>query len=140
MEIKIKKMKPDAIIPSYAHPGDIGMDLYSREDVTIAPGSSHLFDIGIAMEFDEGHGAIVMDKGGVAKQDVHTMGGVFDAGYRGTYLIHLFNHGTQAYKVQKGQKIAQIVVLPVMIPTLTEVDELNDSARGEGRFGSTGKF
>ena len=140
MEIKIKKLQPDAIIPSYAHPGDVGMDLYSREDYTIEPNTGHLFDIGIAMEFDEGYGAIVMDKGSVAKASVGTLGGVFDAGYRGTYMIHLFNHGKEPFAVQKGQKIAQIVVLPVMIPTLTEVDELNDSARGEGRFGSTGKF
>ncbi len=140
MEIKIKKLQPDAIIPSYAHPGDIGMDLYSREDVTIAPNASHLFDIGVAMEFEEGYGAIVMDKGSVSKQGVHTMGGVFDAGYRGTYMIHLFNHGKEAFEVKKTQKIAQIVILPVQIPTLTEVDELNDSARGEGAFGSTGKF
>ena len=140
MEIKIKKLQPDAIIPSYAHPGDIGMDLYSREDYVIEPNTSHLFDIGIAMEFDEGYGAIVMDKGSVSKQGVHTMGGVFDAGYRGTYMIHLFNHGAKPFEVKKGQKIAQIVVLPVQIPTLTEVNELSDSARGEGAFGSTGKF
>ncbi len=140
MEIKIKKLEADAIIPSYAHPGDIGMDLYSREEFIIEPNTSHLFDIGVAMEFEEGYGAIVMDKGSVSKQGVHTMGGVFDAGYRGTYLIHLFNHGTAPFVVSKGQKIAQIVVLPVQIPTLTEVDELSESARGEGAFGSTGKF
>ncbi len=140
MEIKIKKLQPDAIIPSYAHPGDVGMDLYSREDYVLEPNSSHLFDIGIAMEFAEGYGAIVMDKGSVAKQGVHTMGGVFDAGYRGTYMIHLFNHGKKPFEVKKGQKIAQILILPVQIPKLTEVDELSDSARGDGRFGSTGKF
>ncbi len=140
MEIHIKKTHQDAKLPEYAHPGDIGMDLYSREDCTIDPHTSHLFDIGVAMEFQEGYGAIVKDKGSVAKQDVHTMGGVFDAGYRGTYFIHLFNHGTKPFVVKKGQKIAQIVVLPIITPTLVEVDELSDSARGEGAFGSTGEF
>jgi dUTP pyrophosphatase len=140
MKVKIKKLQEDAKLPSYAHPGDVGLDLYSREDTVIEPGKHYLFDIGVAIEFETGYAAIVKDKGGVSKSGVHSMGGVFDAGYRGTYIIHLVNLGHEPYEVKKGQKIAQLIIFPVAIADIQEVDELSDSARGEGRFGSTGKF
>jgi len=140
MTIKIKKLEPDAILPRYAHPGDVGLDLFSREECVIPPGGHHLFSLGFALEFPNGYMAKVMDKGGVAKEGVHALGGVFDAGYRGDYLIHLVNHGDKPFEVKKGQKIAQLVMLPVEIVAIEEAQELSTSARGEGKFGSTGKF
>lgn len=142
MEVKIKQLHPDATLPSYAHPGDVGMDLYSREETTtIQPMERRLFYCGFAMEFPTGYTAIVKDKSSLPKNHgLHTMGGVYDAGYRGEYNVNLINLGDEPVTIEKGQKIAQIVILPVEIPTLVEVDELSDSARGEGAFGSTGKF
>lgn len=142
MEVKIKQLHPDATLPSYAHPGDVGMDLYSREETTIIqPMERRLFYCGFAMEFPTGYTAIVKDKSSLPKNHgLHTMGGVYDAGYRGEYNVNLINLGDEPVTIEKGQKIAQIVILPVEIPTLVEVDELSDSARGEGAFGSTGKF
>lgn len=139
MEIKIKKLKSDVKLPSYAHPGDVGMDVYSLEDKVLKPGEHYIFWLGFAMEFPEGYAAIVKDKGGVSKAGVQTMGGVYDAGYRGEYNIHLVNLYDKEYKVEKGDKIAQIIIYPVEIATFKEVDRLSESARGEGRWGSTGK-
>ena len=139
MEIKVKKLKSDAIIPNYALEGDVGLDMYSLEECDIQPGQRHVFELGFAMEFPTGFGAFVMDKGGMAFKGLHTMGGVYDAGYRGEYNVQLINLDSKPYKVSKGDKIAQLVILPVSIAKLVEVDELSDSQRGQGKFGSTGK-
>ena len=139
MKLKIKKLHKDAIIPKYAHPGDVGMDVLSLEQKTLKPGEHHIFFVGFAMEFPEGYAAIIKDKGSISKAGLHTMGGVYDAGYRGEYNIHLVNLGSEPYTVEVGNKIAQIIIYPVEIPEIEEAKELSDSSRGEGRFGSTGK-
>lgn len=126
-------------MPSYAHPGDVGLDLYSLEEATIAPGAHHRFYNGFAMEFPEGYAAIVKDKGNISKAGLHTMGGVFDAGFRGEYNVHLVNLGNKPYTFEKGDKVAQLVILPVAHAKLIETERLSDSSRGVGRFGSTGK-
>jgi dUTP pyrophosphatase len=141
MQINVKKLNPVAKIPNYAHPGDVGMDLYSTENHTLAPGERHVFPVGFALEFPTGYAAIVKDKSSLPKNfGIHTMGGVFDAGYRGEYNVQLINLGTEPCTIEVGQKIAQLVILPIIIPELVEVDELSQSARGTGGFGSTGKF
>ncbi len=139
IKVKIKRLNGEAKLPSYAHPGDVGLDLYSMEDRIIAPMEHARFFNGFALEFPEGYAAIVKDKGSISKAGLHTMGGVFDAGYRGEYNVHLVNLSQEPYTVEKGDKIAQLVILPVAIAELEEVEELSDSSRGEGRFGSTGK-
>lgn len=140
MEIKIKKLNPEAKIPTYAHPGDVGMDLYSLEEYILQPGERKHFPLGFAMEFENGYAAIVKDKGSLPKNGgLHTMGGVFDAGYRGEYNVCLINLGQEPYKIEKGNKLAQLVIYPVIIADLVETDSLSESERGEGRFGSTGK-
>ncbi|HOZ36437.1 MAG TPA: dUTP diphosphatase [bacterium] len=140
MKIKIKKLKEEAVIPHYAHPGDVGLDLFSLEDYDLKPGERRVFDLGFAMEFETGYAAIVKDKSGLPKKaGLHTMGGVFDAGYRGEYNVQLINLGPEVYQIKKGDKLAQLVIFPVVIADLEEVAELSDSARGEGRFGSTGR-
>jgi len=141
MKLKIKKLHPDAKIPDYAHPGDVGMDLYSLEDYELQPGESTIFLHGFALEFETGYAAIVKDKGGPPhKYGLHTMGGVFDAGYRGEYSVQLINLSKEPVQIKKGQKIAQLIIYPVIIAELEQVDELSDSARGDGRHGSTGEF
>ena len=139
MKIKVKKLKEDAKMPSYAHPGDVGMDLYAMETVTIAPGEHYRFWHGFAFEFPEGYAAIVKDKSSISKAGLHTMGGVFDAGYRGEYNTHLVILSSEPYTIEAGDKVSQLIIYPVAIAELEEVSELADSARGEGGFGSTGK-
>lgn len=140
MKLKILKLNPDAIIPSYVHPGDVGMDVYSVEDYTLKPGERRIFFLGFAMEFPTGYAAIVKDKGSLPKNGgIHTMGGVYDAGYRGEYNVNLINLGAEEYKIAKGHKIAQILIVPVVIAKPTEVKRLSSTSRGQGRFGSTGK-
>ncbi len=102
MHIKIKKLHPEAKLPKYALPGDVGMDLFSLEEKIINPGE-HLFVMhGFALEFPTGYAAIVMDKSSISKAGLHTMGGVFDAGYRGEYNTHLVNLSSEPYTVEEG--------------------------------------
>jgi dUTP pyrophosphatase len=140
MQIKIKRLKDDAILPKYVHPGDVGLDLYSLEDSTIQPSEVKIFYVGFALEFEIGYAGIVKDKSSFGGKGIHCVGGVFDAGYRGEYNVGLINLSGTPFEVKKGQKIAQLVIFPVAIAELVEVDELSDSARGTGGFGSTGKF
>ena len=139
MKIKVKKIKENAKLPKYHHPGDVGMDMYAMETVTVKPGEHYRFWHGFALEFPEGFAAIVKDKSSISKVGLHTMGGVFDAGYRGEYNTHLVNLSDKPYNIEIGDKVSQLLILPVEIVELEEVVELNDSARGEGGFGSTGK-
>ncbi len=139
MKIKIKKLKENAKLPKYHMPGDVGMDMYAMEQVTIPPMGHYRFWHGFALEFPEGYAAIVKDKGSISKAGLHTMGGVFDAGYRGEYNTHLVNLGAEPYTIAEGDKVSQLVMIPVAIAELEETDTLSETARGEGRFGSTGK-
>lgn len=139
MKIKVQRMREGAKMPSYAHPGDVGLDMYSMEEKVIEPGEHHIFFCGFALEFPSGYAAIVKDKGSISKANLHTMGGVYDAGYRGEYNVHLVNLGKEAYKIEKGDKVAQLIIYPVEIVELEETDKLSETSRGEGRFGSTGK-
>lgn len=141
MEVKIKRVHPDAILPKYALPGDAGMDMYAYQDVTILPGERVVIPTGFALEFPTGYVAIVMDKSSVStKLGLKNFGGVFDAGYRGEYNIGLYNMGSESQTIQKDQKVGQIVLLPVIHGKLIEVDTLSESERGTGSFGSTGAF
>ncbi len=139
MIIKIKKLKKGAKLPTYHHLGDVGMDLYSMETVTVKPGEHHRFWHGFALEFPAGYAVLIMDKSSISKAGFAHMGGVYDPGYRGEYNTLLVNLSDKSYTFEEGDKVAQLVIMPVVIAKLKEVDELSDSARGEGRFGSTGK-
>src|SRR3989339_2039307 len=139
MKIKIKKLKENAKLPRYMHPGDVGMDLYSIETVTIPPMGHYRFWHGFAMEFPDGYAAIVKDKSSISKAGLHQMGGVFDAGYRGEYNTHLVNLSDKSYTFEEGDKVSQLVILPVVIGKLKEVQKLSESAPGGGKFGNTGR-
>ena len=139
MIVQIKKLKENAKLPKYHHPGDVGMDLYAMETVTVKPGDHYRFWHGFALEFPEGHAAIVMDKSSISKLGFAHMGGVFDAGYRGEYNTHLVNLSDKSYTFEEGDKVSQLVIVPVAIAELKETDTLSESARGEGKFGSTGR-
>lgn len=139
MKIKIKKLKDGAKMPSYAHPGDVGLDLYALEEVTVKPGEHVRIYHGFALEFPIGYGGFIMDKSSISKAGLTTLGGVFDAGFRGEYNTHLVNLGNEPYTIEVGDKVSQVVILPVEIGEIIEVDELSDSSRGTGSFGSTGR-
>jgi dUTP pyrophosphatase len=139
MILKVKKLKENVKLPTYAHPGDVGMDLFAMEGATIKPREHYRFWHGFALEFPEGFGAIVMDKSSISKAGLRTMGGVFDAGYRGEYNTHLVNLSDKDYTFEEGDKVSQLVMVPVQIAEIVETDTLSESARGEGKFGSTGK-
>jgi len=139
VKIKVKKLKEGVKLPSYAHPGDVGMDLYAMETVTVKPGEHYRFWHGFALEFPEGYGAIIMDKGSISKAGFSHMGGVYDAGYRGEYNTLLVNLSDQPYTFEAGDKVSQLLIMPIEIVELEEVSELSESSRGEGKFGSTGK-
>ncbi len=142
MNIQYKRLHPDAKMPNYGHPGDAGLDLYALETKTLHPGERHIFMNGFALEFDFGWVACVKDKGSLpAHHGLHTMGGVFDAGYRGEYSVQLINLGNTSVTIEKGQKIAQLVIYRVAEARLTEINgDLSESSRGGGKLGSTGKF
>jgi dUTP pyrophosphatase len=140
MKIKIKKLNPAVRLPSYAHAGDAGLDVYSLEDYDLMPGERRVFFVGFALEFPADYAVIVKDKSGLPnKAGIHTMGGVYDSIYRGEYNVNLINLGQDAYHIARGDKIAQLVVFPVVTAELEETNELAESERGDGRFGSTGR-
>lgn len=139
MKIKIKKLKENAKLPKYHHPGDVGMDLFAMDDFVILPGEHCKIEHGFALEFPIGYAAIVLDKSSFAKAGLKTLGGVFDAGFRGEYNTGLVNLSDKPYTIEKGDKVSQLVIFPVAIVELEEAEELSESSRGTGGFGSTGK-
>lgn len=143
MNIFIQKLHASARIPSYAHDGDAGMDIYSVETVTIEPQEIKKIKTGIAIALPHGHVGLIWDKSGMSmNHGLKVLGGVIDSGYRGEVIIGLINLGRTAYTCAAGDKIAQLLVQTVCTKdavTLCEVQSLDDTARGKGGFGSTGK-
>ena len=138
--IKIKKLKPDAVLPNYAHSGDAGMDMYASEDVHIRKGERAKVPTGIAMGIPEGYVGLVWDKSGLSiNHGLKTLGGVIDAGYRGEIIIGIANLSSEDYTLEKGHKVAQLLIQKIESPVVEEAIELKDSHRGEKGLGSTGK-
>ena len=140
MQIKIKKLHDDAIVPTYGNPGDAGMDIYAVEDVVFLPGEQKRIHTGIAFEIPHGYVGLVWDKSGISfNQGLKIVGGVIDAGFRGELVASMINLSGVEQKIQKGQKFTQMLIQPVALCDIVETDTLSDSIRGEGREGSTGK-
>lgn len=140
MKLKIKKLHPNAKIPSYAHKGDAGFDLYVPEAITLLPGDRKTVPLGIAMEIPDGYVGLMFDKSSLShKYGLKTFGNVIDAGYRGEIHAGLMNQSSNPYTLEAGHKIIQMLIIPVMTVDIEESDTLNDSERGDGAFGSTGK-
>ena len=141
MLLRVKRLSEDAVIPHYAHPGDAGLDLFSIEHCELAPGASALVKTGISIELPQETEAQVRPRSGMALKHTVTVlntPGTIDEGYRGEVGVILINHGSDAFVVEKGMKIAQMIIKPVITVDIEEVDELSDTHRGEGGFGSTG--
>jgi len=144
MEIPVRVLHPDATLPSYAHEGDAGCDLVAVESCTIAAGGGRVMvSTGFSIAVPEGHGGFVLPRSGLAaKHGVTCINapGLIDAGYRGEVMVALVNlDPTHDYEVNKGDRIAQLVILPVPSATFAAVDELPVAQRGEGGFGSSGR-
>ena len=136
--LKVKKLSPDAVLPTVAHPGeDIGYDVYSAEDVTLPARGAAGVHTGIAIEFVPAAGGIVKTRSGMAKKRLMCNAGVIDAGYRGELIVLMENLGEEAYFICKGDKIAQLLEHPVLAGEVIE-DELSDAVRGAKGFGSSG--
>ena len=134
------KVKLDgAKIPTRAHETDAGLDLYSREKVIIFPNESYIFDTGVHIELPQNSVGLLKSKSGLYMKHHITSEGVVDEGYTGSIRVKLVNHGNEPYMVNKGDKISQLVILPILKPTLEIVDSLEDTERGENGFGSSGK-
>lgn len=140
MELQLQQLDPSAKAPEYVHPADAGMNLYTVESKSLQPGERYAFATGWAMAFPPNYVARILDRSGLAVHaGIHCLAGVIDANYRGEWKIVLINHGAQPYDIQKGDKIAQVVFMPIERAMPRVVPQLNDSERGSGGFGSTGR-
>ncbi len=139
MELRYKKLHPDAKVPTYAHATDAAMDLYTVEDFLLAPGERKSVPTGLAFAIPTGYVGLIWDKSGVShKRGIKCLGGVIDSGYRGEVFLGVVNVGTQTQQFAKGDKVSQMLIQKVEQPHLVEIDELDETDRGEGAFGSTG--
>lgn len=138
MLLKVKKLNPEAILPKYAREGDAGLDLYSCEECIIEVGERKLVSTGISIELPEGYVALIWDRSGIANKGIKTMGGVIDHTYRGEYKVIMLNTSKEDYEIKKGHRIAQVLIQPIVTAEVQEVEELSETQRGDGAFGSTG--
>lgn len=143
MKLNVKKLRPDAVMPTYGSDSAAGADLYALcdTDTEIAPDETVFIHTGIAMEIPEGYVGLVYARSGMAcKNDLAPANkvGVVDSDYRGEIMVALHNHGNKMRTVENGDRIAQIVITPFLRCEFSETDELNETVRGEGGFGSTG--
>ena len=143
-KVAVKKLLEGAILPTFGSPEAAGADLYAclEQDVTIAPGETVFVPTGLAMELPRGYAGLIYARSGLAcKRGLAPANkvGVVDSDYRGEFIVALHNHGTQAQTISTGERIAQLVVTPVLIPEYIEVETLSDTQRGAGGFGSTGR-
>lgn len=133
------KLDPEAICPTRAHETDAGLDLYATEDKTVPPYGSATFDTGVHVELPPFTAGFLKSKSGLnVKYDI-TSEGVIDIGYTGSIVVKLYNHGQKPYTVRRGDKISQLVVMDIELPSIQIVDELEKTERGDGGFGSTGR-
>ena len=141
MTVKVLRSDPEAQLPAYAHPGDAGMDVRSIEELTLAPGARALVHTGLVLMLPPDAEAQVRPRSGLALKHgvtvLNTPGTIY-AGYRGEVGVILVNLGTEPFTVEKGMKIAQIVVSPVAQAEIVEVASVDETDRGAGGFGSTG--
>lgn len=139
VSLNFLKLSKEAEAPEYALDTDAGFDLKAIENVSIFPFDQKKVSTGIAIEVPEGHVGIVRDRAGIVqKMNVHTVAGTFDSGFRGEVSIMLVNMNDKTVEIEKGMRIAQIILVPVVKAKINEVKKLSETSRGEKGFGSTG--
>ena len=144
MEIKVKKLSPEAKLPTYGSPFSAGADLYAlaEENIVIAPGETKLVHTGISLEIPEGYGGFLYARSSLAtKRGLAPANkvGVVDSDYRGEVMVALFNQSGSLQMVEPGERIAQLVIAPFLKGEFVETETLSETCRGEGGFGSTGR-
>lgn len=142
IDLKIKKLSDNAVIPSYGSASAAGADLYSAEgEIVIKAGETKLVHTGLAMEIPEGYVGLIYARSGIAtKRGLAPANkvGVIDSDYRGEIMVSIYNHSSETHTIAAGERVAQIVITPYLTVNFIEADELDDTARGSGGFGSTG--
>jgi dUTP pyrophosphatase len=141
IEVAVRRLRPDAVLPSYAHPGDAGLDLTAVEAVTLEPGERTAVPTGLAVAIPVGWVGLVHPRSGLARRHGLTVAnapGTIDAGYRGEVQVLLINLGAETVHLAAGERVAQLLLQPVGQAQVVEVDDLGETARGVGGFGSTG--
>jgi dUTP pyrophosphatase len=141
LRIEIVRDDPTLPLPAYAREGDAGLDLAAATTVTLPPGGRQLVPTGLRVAIPIGHAGLVLPRSGLALRSGVTVlnaPGLIDAGYRGEVGVLLVNHGAEAVRIKRGERIAQLVIQPVERATVVEVRELDATVRGAGGFGSTG--
>lgn len=133
------KLDSGAFMPTRAYATDAGLDIYARETQIVPARESAIFDTGVHIELPEGTVGMLKSKSGLNVKHGITSEGVIDVGYSGSICVKLYNHSGYDYKVHKGDKISQLVIMPILTPTLELVEELEERGRGNNGFGSSGK-
>lgn len=138
--MKIQKLHQNAKLPTKAHAGDLGYDLYANHPIHIWPGNTELVSTGIAIQFPEGYGALIRDRSSIAtKLNLIVVAGVIDNGYTGEIKVALHNVGNNAIPINAGDKIAQLILIPTVNFSIEEVEYVTSAdGRGANGFGSTG--
>jgi dUTP pyrophosphatase len=142
MKISVQKLDEELPTPQRAHPGDAGLDLYAREPARLEPGQRYLMPTGLAVAIPHGYAGLVVPRSGLAIRQgigVANAPGLIDAGYRGEVKVILVNHGAERVDFARGDRVAQLVITPVALPQVEVVDSLDDTSRGGGGFGSSGR-
>lgn len=143
MELRLAKLQSPARLPTRAHEGDAGLDLYACETAHIGPGERWSVGTGIAVEIPDGHAGLVLPRSGLAhKHGIALVNapGLIDAGYRGELRVLLLNADpAETFRVEPGDRIAQLVVVPIALAEPVEAEALTESVRGDGGFGSSGR-
>ena len=138
--MKVKVMIEDGVkLPTRAHKQDAGADLYSPVSITVEPHSSAVIDTGVHIAIPDGFCGLLVSKSGLNVNHDITSTGLIDAGYTGSVRVKLYNQGNTPYHINTGDKISQIVIIPVALCDFIQVDTLDDTERGCGGFGSTGR-
>lgn len=145
VSVKLKKLNENAIVPKYSTPYAAGADLYACEgkDVTVEPHQTVFIHTGVAIEIPDGLVGLVYARSGLAsKRSLAPANkvGVIDCDYRGEIIVSLHNHSDEAQTIEDNERIAQLVIAPCFVADFEEVDDLSDTDRGQGGFGSTGKL
>lgn len=147
--LNVRRVLPEALLPTRAYPSDAGLDLYAAESVNVGVNQTHLIETGIAVEIPEGYVGLILDRSSMASRGASVRGGVIDSSYRGTVKVCIVadaypscdkegNYKEGLYQIRQGDRIAQLLIIPVALPIVLETSELSPSPRGEGGFGSTG--
>jgi dUTP pyrophosphatase len=140
MELKVKKIHKDAKLPSYGHVGDAGLDLFSVVECVLKGGEARAISTGIQVAIPDGYVGLIWDKSGISLKNIHRLAGVVDSGYRGEIKVVMTNLSAEAFSIEKGMKIAQMLIQPISKVKVVDSEELEDTSRGENGFGSTGKY